>query len=158
MKLISLLISAGVFSGAVLAGSQGTSTSKSYTSTTTYTNTASTTLHASSDGVCYIYTFQGDDTCQKVATAYGITVAEIEKYNTDDWMWPGCSGIQQGYFLCLSSGEPPMPVALPEATCGPQVPGTARPGNYSDLSSLNPCKNDECVCTLIPSMSLLGPS
>ncbi|KAJ6015754.1 hypothetical protein N7540_010345 [Penicillium herquei] len=153
MKLTGLLISAGVFWGAALAASQGTSTSKPPTSATTSANTASSTLHSRSDGICYIYTFQGGDTCQSVATAYGLTVAEIEEYNANDWEWPGCSGIQQGYFLCLSSGEPPMPVSLPEATCGPQVPGTARPGNYSDLSSLNPCKDDACSTHVAESMT-----
>ncbi|KAJ5622046.1 hypothetical protein N7528_005278 [Penicillium herquei] len=142
MKLTAVLISAGIFWDAALAGSQGTSTTKTQTGTTV---TASSTLQASSDGVCYTYTFQGGDTCQKIATAYGLTVALIEEYNADTWEWPGCSSpdLYQGYFLCLGPGDPPMPVALPEATCGPQVPGTTRPGNYSDLSSLNPCKDDE---------------
>ena len=92
-----------------------------------------------SDGLCYDYVIQFSDTCQSIASEHGITKALIEKYNSDTWGWTGCSGIYQGDIICLSSGEPPMPVALPSATCGPQVPGTARPKNYADISSLNPC-------------------
>jgi hypothetical protein len=28
-------------------------------------------------------------------------------------------------------------MALPQATCGPQVPGTTRPANWADLASMN---------------------
>ena len=98
-----------------------------------------------SDGLCYNYTIQATDTCQSVAKTYKITVAEIETYNSDNWGWQGCNNIHQGSFICLSSGAPPMPVALPHATCGPQVPGTARPSDYAILSSLNPCPSNECV-------------
>ena len=92
-----------------------------------------------SDGLCYDYVVQFSDTCQCIASEYGITKALIEKYNSDTWGWTSCSDIYQGDIICLSSGEPPMPMALPVAICGPQVPGTARPKNYADLSSLNPC-------------------
>lgn len=92
-----------------------------------------------SDGLCYDYVIQFSDTCQSIASEHGITKALIEKYNSDTWGWTGCSGIYQEDIICLSSGEPPMPVALPSATCGPQVPGTARPKDYADLSLLNAC-------------------
>ncbi|KAJ5659097.1 Peptidoglycan-binding Lysin subgroup [Penicillium longicatenatum] len=101
-----------------------------------------------SDGYCYTYVVQSfSDTCNSIASEYGLTKAEIEKYNSDTWGWTDCDGIYQGDIICLSSGEPPMPVALPQATCGPQVPGTARPKNYSDLSSLNPCATGCCIIT-----------
>ncbi|KAJ5923463.1 hypothetical protein N7454_008708 [Penicillium verhagenii] len=104
---------------------------------------------ADSDGVCYTYTVEAGDTCTSIATAFGITIAEIEEYNTDVWAWDGCNDVKQGAFVCLSSGLPTMPVALPHAICGPQVPGTARPTDMSKshLASLNPCASNDC-CSL----------
>ncbi|KAJ5579784.1 uncharacterized protein N7459_005769 [Penicillium hispanicum] len=102
-------------------------------------------LQPNSNGICYTYTVQAGDTCSTIAKKYGITVSKIEQYSADTYKWPGCSGtLPQGIFICLSSGDPPMPVALPHATCGPQVPGTTRPRNFADLASLNPCPANEC--------------
>lgn len=110
---------------------------------------------ASSDGMCYSYIIQGTDTCDRIAQANGITVAEIEQYNTNTYAWWGCNGeFYQGTFICLSPGNPPMPVALPQATCGPQVPGTTRPEKWSDLASLNPCPSDACVSPASGAFSL----
>lgn len=97
------------------------------------------------DGVCYTYTIQQGDNCAKLAGRYQITVGNIESWNTGAWDWRGCDNVKQGDFVCLSSGALPMPVALPRATCGPQVPGTKRPARYADLASLNPCPLDQCV-------------
>jgi hypothetical protein len=97
------------------------------------------------DGLCYTYAVQATDTCQTIAKAHEITVAEITFWNFQTYGWKGCASMHQGDFICLSRGTPPMPVALPAATCGPQVPGTARPSNYADLASLNPCPSGECV-------------
>ena len=66
----------------------------------------------------------------------------------DTWGWNGCGHLEQGSFICLSNGKAPMPMALPQAICGPQVPGTARPSNMADLASLNPCPSAECVSPL----------
>lgn len=110
------------------------------------TTSTSATLLPQDHGVCYIYTIQGGDTCASIAADHGITVADIEKYNTNTWAWYGCDGAwYQGNFICLGPGEPPMPVALPQATCGPQVPGTTRPSSFSELAGLNPCPSSECV-------------
>ncbi|KAJ5778570.1 hypothetical protein N7520_001816 [Penicillium odoratum] len=109
--------------------------------------TSASSLQASSDGICYTYTVEASDTCESIASAFGITKAEIETYNGDTWGWKGCDSIYQGDFICLSSGDPPMPVAFAQAICGPQVPGTARPDKYSALSSLNPCPTNECCIT-----------
>ncbi|KAJ6007758.1 Peptidoglycan-binding Lysin subgroup [Penicillium herquei] len=100
-----------------------------------------------SDGLCYNYTIAQSDTCASIASAYDITTAELEDYNTNVWDWYGCDYLYQGAFICLSSGAPPMPVALPHATCGPQVPGTTRPADMSKsfLASLNPCDNQCCA-------------
>ncbi|KAJ5646482.1 hypothetical protein N7490_002854 [Penicillium lividum] len=102
-----------------------------------------------SDGICYTYTVESADTCASIASAFGITVAEIESYNSDTYAWYGCDDIYQGELICLGSGSPTMPVALPHAICGPQVPGTARPTDMSKshLASLNPCASNECCST-----------
>lgn len=105
---------------------------------------------ADSDGICYTYTVGAGDTCASIAKAFGITVAEIEKYNSDVYAWYGCGDVYQGAFICLSTGSPTMPVALPHAICGPQVPGTARPADMSksNLASLKPCASNHCVSDL----------
>ncbi|KAJ5671589.1 hypothetical protein N7507_000716 [Penicillium longicatenatum] len=105
---------------------------------------------AGSDGICYTYTVLAADTCASIAKAFDITVAEIEEYNSDVYAWFGCDNLYQGAFICLSSGSPAMPVALPHAICGPQVPGTVRPADMSksNLASLNPCVSGDCVSDL----------
>lgn len=100
------------------------------------------------DGICYTYTIQEGDTCAKLAQRYQVTTSNIETWNVGSWGWPGCAKIKQGDFVCLSSGALPMPVALPNAVCGPQVPGTRRPIKYSDLASLNPCPSTQCVSVI----------
>ncbi|KAJ5494415.1 Peptidoglycan-binding Lysin subgroup [Penicillium fimorum] len=96
------------------------------------------------DGICHTYTIQSGETCAMLAERYQITTSNIETWNTGAWDWSGCANVKQGDFVCLTSGSLPMPVALPHATCGPQVPGTRRPGEYSDLGSLNPCPSNQC--------------
>ncbi|KAJ5933547.1 hypothetical protein N7454_005876 [Penicillium verhagenii] len=101
-----------------------------------------------SDGLCYTYTLQADDTCTRIADGYEITVDEVKVYNNATYDWNGCDDLKQGSFVCLSDGSPPMPAALPHAICGPQVPGTARPSNMSTLDDLNPCLATGCKCNL----------
>ncbi|OMH82739.1 Killer toxin subunits alpha/beta [Zancudomyces culisetae] len=48
---------------------------------------------------------------------------QIEEYNKNTWHWDGCSKIQIGMNICLSSGNPPMPVVDPDAQCGPSSLG-----------------------------------
>ncbi|KAJ6091908.1 hypothetical protein N7467_003877 [Penicillium canescens] len=105
-------------------------------------------LKATPDGICHAYTLQAGETCAALVTRYGITTANIETWNTGAWGWTGCNKVKQGDFICLSSGNHPMPVALPNAICGPQVPGTARPARLSDLASLNPCASSQCCSKL----------
>lgn len=107
------------------------------------------------DGICYTYTIQEGDTCAKLAEYYKITTKNIETWNVGSWGWPGCAKIKQGDFVCLSSGALPMPVALPHAVCGPQVPGTRRPGNYADLASLNRCPSNQCVSVIVVQIAYL---
>ncbi|KAJ5679048.1 hypothetical protein N7462_007292 [Penicillium macrosclerotiorum] len=98
---------------------------------------------ASIEGLCYNYTVQYGDSCEHIAQGYEITVDQIEELNSRTWAWTGCNELKQGNFICLSSGEPPMPVALPNAVCGPQVPGTMRPSNWDSIGTLNPCPSNE---------------
>ncbi|KAJ5698869.1 hypothetical protein N7462_000874 [Penicillium macrosclerotiorum] len=108
----------------------------------------SSTLSAGPDGICYTYVVQGGDTCARVTQKYHLTAADINQYNANNWLWKGCDLIAQGDFICLSPGDPPMPVALAAAVCGPQVPGTVRPSTWSDLASLNPCPSKNDCCTI----------
>ncbi|KAJ6162720.1 Rhomboid protein 2 [Penicillium chrysogenum] len=96
------------------------------------------------DGYCFKYIIQGYDTCARIAKAHDITEADIESFNKNTWAWLGCRQLYQGDFICLSAGKPPMPMALPQATCGPQVPGTTRPANWADLAGMNPCADSKC--------------
>ncbi|KGO78087.1 Peptidoglycan-binding Lysin subgroup [Penicillium italicum] len=98
----------------------------------------------SGDGICHTYIIQEGDTCVKLAERYQLTTSNIETWNAGSWGWSGCAKIKQGDFVCLSSGAFPMPITLPNAVCGPQVPGTMRPAKYSDLASLNPCPSNQC--------------
>ncbi|KAJ5321750.1 Peptidoglycan-binding Lysin subgroup [Penicillium brevicompactum] len=99
------------------------------------------------DGFCASYIIQGYDTCALIAQAHGITEADIEAFNVNTWAWLGCNQLYQGDFICLSAGNPPMPMALPNAVCGPQVPGTVRPSNWADLGTINPCSDNRCCAT-----------
>jgi hypothetical protein len=101
------------------------------------------------DTPCDVYLIQGQDSCASIAKAHSITTADIEKYNSKTYSWNSCDKLRQGDFICISSGEPPMPAALPNAVCGPQVPGTSRqtdPEGWANLGSLNPCPAGQCVC------------
>lgn len=124
------------------------------------TVTASTEPHtkrgapvAGADGICFTYTVQWGENCAKIAESHSVSVSDIEVWNTGSWGWSGCPNIAQGDFVCLSSGALPMPKALPNAVCGPQVPGTMRPTDYADLSSVNPCPKGQCVS--IPIVTLV---
>jgi len=56
----------------------------------------------------------------------------------------GCSDLQAGELICLSTGTPPMPAPIANAVCGPQKPGTSAPAAGTDLASLNPCPLNAC--------------
>ncbi|KAF7516416.1 hypothetical protein PCG10_002177 [Penicillium crustosum] len=109
---------------------------------------AGTTLFPpDSGGYCYAYTIRDSDTCAKIAEGYKITEAKIETWNTHTTAWYGCNKLQIGGQMCLSEGQPPMPVAISDAICGPQVPGTARPKLWTEIASLNPCPAGQCCST-----------
>jgi len=96
------------------------------------------------DGSCKSYTVQSGDYCAAIAAANSITVTDIENRNNNTWGWTGCGYLLVGEIICLSTGSPPMPGAISNAMCGPQVPGTQRPANMSTLAGLNPCPLSVC--------------
>jgi len=112
-------------------------------------NTSGSSSHPSNGAVCNTYSIKHGDLCDQIAQSHGISVSDLEGYNSRTWGWSGCNMLQPGRLICLGSGEPPMPASLAGAVCGPQVPGTQRPGNWADLKSLNPCPLNECVSRLM---------
>ncbi|KAJ8121082.1 hypothetical protein ONZ43_g2378 [Nemania bipapillata] len=84
------------------------------------------------------------DSCASLAAAYDLTNDDIEMYNKDTWGWNGCAKIYAGYYICLSTGYPPMPATVPNAVCGPQVNDTAKAPPGTDLSTLNQCPLNAC--------------
>lgn len=97
-----------------------------------------------SDGSCAAYTVQGGDTCASIAASNAITTSELEKWNEKTWGWFTCGNLQAKTKICLSDGSPPKPAWIPNAECGPTVPGTQKPINGVDLASLNPCPLKAC--------------
>ncbi|KAK3333837.1 hypothetical protein B0T19DRAFT_399472 [Cercophora scortea] len=71
-----------------------------------------------SDGSCFEYTIQADDTCESIATANQMEVDVINDVNGQTWGWSGCSDIQPGQVICLSIGDAPMPSYMSNAICG----------------------------------------
>ncbi|KAJ5111001.1 hypothetical protein N7532_001536 [Penicillium argentinense] len=134
-SLLSLLLS---FASAIHTFGENNSTIQLRARDSTYP------FPAAGDGVCYTYVVQEGDTCESVASTRKITADDLVKYNTKTWRWAGCNPMALGSIVCLGPGEIPMPVALPQAVCGPQVPGTQRPANMDDLKSLNPCPSGDC--------------
>lgn len=100
-----------------------------------------------SSATCYTYTIRTGDTCANIASGYKISASNIESWNANTYAWLGCKQLVEGGQMCLSDGEPAMPVAIGDAVCGPQVPGTARPLVWKDIASLNPCPAGKCVST-----------
>ena len=96
------------------------------------------------DGSCYAYTTKKGDNCADIATENQITKKDIEDFNGDTWGWTGCERLQSKQRICLSKGDPPMPAPLDNAICGPQVNGTKKPTNGTDLADLNPCPLNVC--------------
>ncbi|KAJ5121270.1 uncharacterized protein N7515_009231 [Penicillium bovifimosum] len=97
-----------------------------------------------SNGTCYTYTVQPDDTCKGLSAAYDIDADDIEKWNKETWGWFGCNDLQIGGYICLSDGSSPMPAPVANAVCGPQVAGTITPPSGTNLSTLNECPLNAC--------------
>lgn len=96
------------------------------------------------DGTCASVLVKEGDFCSSIASANGITVKDLESFNKKTWGWMGCDLLQAQQQICLSKGNPPMPAIVDNAVCGPQVPGTERPSDDTDLADLNPCPLKTC--------------
>ncbi|KAH8803509.1 glycoside hydrolase family 18 protein [Xylogone sp. PMI_703] len=115
------------------------------------------------DGSCAVYNVQSGDYCALIAANNQITVDNIESFNAQTWGWQGCSNIQLGQIICLSTGTPPMPAPLSNAICGPQVPGTTKPSDWSQIANLNPCPLNSCCdiwgqCGITPDFCTISQS
>lgn len=96
------------------------------------------------DGNCYAYTIQSGDICGTIATAHQMQVSGIENNNNMTWGWMGCLDLQIGQKICLSTGNPPFPVSVSNAVCGPQVVDTTPTADPSAWSDRNPCPLNAC--------------
>jgi LysM repeat protein len=88
------------------------------------------------DGVCATHLIQNGDTCSALATKYGITVVNIEKWNKGKtWAWTACKDMLLGYNMCVSDGFAPMP----PSQAGVSPPQTMLPDGIvnADLTSLD---------------------
>ncbi|KAL7805617.1 hypothetical protein V8C26DRAFT_440515 [Trichoderma gracile] len=100
------------------------------------------------NGECFSYTIKAGDDCAAIGTPWNLTPKDIEGFNQKiTWGWRGCPNLTVGLKICLSKGSPPMPAPVSNAVCGPQKPGTVRPGSVKDafeLAKLNPCPLNSC--------------
>ncbi|BCS23654.1 uncharacterized protein APUU_40098A [Aspergillus puulaauensis] len=96
------------------------------------------------DGSCRTYRVQGDDNCDNIGAEYSLTKADIAEFNKHTWGFSGCDPLFAKTIICLSEGTPPFPAEIPNAKCGPQVPGTTPPTDGSDIAELNPCPLNAC--------------
>jgi LysM repeat protein len=61
-------------------------------------------------GTCATHLIASGDTCSALATRYGVTVENIEKWNKGKtWAWTVCAEMLVGYNMCVSDGFAPMP-------------------------------------------------
>lgn len=93
---------------------------------------------------CATRSIKGGDTCYSIATSEGLKLNDLANMNKETWGWTGCGNLQIGMNICISKGAPPMPAAVPNAVCGPSVPGTKRPPPDKLLADLNPCPLKTC--------------
>ncbi|OBT38806.1 hypothetical protein VE00_11107 [Pseudogymnoascus sp. WSF 3629] len=96
------------------------------------------------DGTCNVYNVGPGDGCYDIAHNHFIQQSDIESFNKKTWGWAGCSHLLLGQVICLSTGNPPMPLIIQGTICGPQVPGTQKPASGVDISTLNPCPLNSC--------------
>ncbi|KAF4156615.1 hypothetical protein CNMCM6069_006513 [Aspergillus lentulus] len=109
------------------------------------------------DGSYSTYMTKAGDDCYGIAAANGITVTDLEEFNKNTWGWSGCKILPLNFKLCVSSGSPPMPAPVPNAICGPTVPGTNEPAKGAELSTLNPCPL-KCPSQRLALLALLRPA
>ncbi|KID97061.1 glycoside hydrolase family 18 protein, partial [Metarhizium majus ARSEF 297] len=100
----------------------------------------------SRDGTCAVHLISDNDTCDKIAKLYGVTIRKLEIWNKGKtWAWTECKGMLAGYNMCVSGGSAPMPPSQQGTQCGPLVPGTKPPRDKSiSIADLNPCPLKAC--------------
>jgi len=98
------------------------------------------------DGTCASHLIAKGDTCASLATKFGVTDKDLEKWNAGKtWAWTDCPGMMEGYTMCISDGLPPMPAPQEGVACGPMVKDTKRPSDpNTSLADLNPCPLKAC--------------
>jgi chitinase len=96
------------------------------------------------DGTCASHYVEKEENCAALGAANSLTNAEIESFNKNTWAWDGCNNLQAYQYICLSTGDPPMPAPIANAICGPQKPGSKQPASGVSLDSLNPCPLNAC--------------
>ena len=80
-------------------------------------NTSVSSAQPSNSNACNTYTIKFGDYCDQIAPKYGISVAELESYNSQTWGWSGCNALQPERLICVSSGQPPMPASHASRHC-----------------------------------------
>ncbi|KAL4965565.1 glycoside hydrolase superfamily [Aspergillus stella-maris] len=80
------------------------------------------------NGTCYTHQVQTGEPCAFLAAEWSLKQEDLETFNEDTW------------------GDPPFPAPIPNAICGPQVPGTeiANDSSSAGWALLNPCPLDAC--------------
>ncbi|KAL2814526.1 hypothetical protein BDW59DRAFT_167173 [Aspergillus cavernicola] len=97
------------------------------------------------DGYCHVHQVGDGDLCDTIETKFHLESTDLDDFNKGKtWGWAGCRRIQPGQKICVSKGKPPMPAEDKLAICGPQVSGTERPTNDTELADLNPCPLNVC--------------
>ncbi|KAF2003786.1 glycoside hydrolase family 18 protein [Amniculicola lignicola CBS 123094] len=98
------------------------------------------------NGNCATYLTKKDDSCSKIASARDLAVADLTDFNKNTWGWNGCKPevFYPDFLMCVSKGTPPMPAIVPNAVCGPMMPGTVQPPTGTNISMLNPCPLNVC--------------
>lgn len=100
---------------------------------------------ANPDGTCATHLVVSGDTCSYLAASNGITVGDIEEFNKGTtWGWYGCDRLLASMYICLSTGDPPLPFPISNTQCGPTKPETQKPGPGVKLKDLNPCPLNAC--------------
>eukprot|EP01133_Synstelium_polycarpum_P008938 gene8938-10481_t len=99
----------------------------------------------SSNGSCYSYRVQKDDTCTSLAAKFHIRpYTKLEDFNQDTFQWIGCGNVQREQTICLSPGKPPLPTINYDAQCG-EASNTIIKGTYAVPSNdTNAVRNATC--------------
>ncbi|KAM3578172.1 hypothetical protein VKS41_009402 [Umbelopsis sp. WA50703] len=95
-----------------------------------------------SNGTCATYYVQPNDNCDTIGQYYGLNNTQIANFNTQTWGWLGCGDLQLNAAICLSAGNPPIPIANPLSACGMTAPGNL----FNSSCPLNACCSQWGFC------------